>query len=168
MAENDFAAVVDDFAQVPEKTVYDRLLSPEDLAAYLGVSLATVYRWRARRTGPPGLRVGKNVRFRREVVERWLDEHAETTPEYHLDQLRAAVAESLAKQGLPTTVTDDLTLGRLAELFNGAAGQSEEWCYRFNLRHGRAPTTEELWLHAQGLRVLVKPGRKPRATTPRC
>lgn len=37
-----------------------------------------------------------------------------------------------------------------------------EWCYRFNLRHGRAPTTEELWLHAQGLRVLVKPGKKSR------
>jgi len=54
-----------------------RLLSPEDLAEYLGVPLATVYRWRARRTGPPGLRVGKHVRYRREVVERWLDEQAD-------------------------------------------------------------------------------------------
>ena len=44
-----------------------------------------------------------------------------TTPQYHLDKLRAAVAESRAKQGLPPTVADDLTLGRLAELFKKAS-----------------------------------------------
>lgn len=42
--------------------------------------------------------------------------HARTTPEYHLEQLRAAVAESRAAQGLPPIVTDDLTLARVADL----------------------------------------------------
>lgn len=46
---------------------------------------------------------------------------ARTTPEYHLERLRSAVAESRAKQGLPPTITDELTLGRVAELFKGTA-----------------------------------------------
>lgn len=40
-----------------------------------------------------------------------------------------------------------------------------QFCYRFHRRHGRPPTVDELWLHAQGKRVLVKPGRKPKAKT---
>lgn len=51
-----------------------RLLSPYEVAAYLGVPLATVYRWRSRREGPAGIRVGKHVRYRIHNVERWLDE----------------------------------------------------------------------------------------------
>jgi excisionase family DNA binding protein len=54
-----------------------RLLSPEELASYLGVPRATVYRWRNRREGPCGIRVGRHVRYRLEEVERWLDEHQE-------------------------------------------------------------------------------------------
>lgn len=38
------------------------------------------------------------------------------------------------------------------------------FCYQFNLPsgHGRRPTNVELWLHAQGRRVLVKPVRQPK------
>jgi excisionase family DNA binding protein len=54
-----------------------RLLSPEELALYLGVPRATVYRWRSRREGPCGIRVGRHVRYRLEEVERWLDERQE-------------------------------------------------------------------------------------------
>jgi excisionase family DNA binding protein len=57
-----------------------RLLSPEELASYLGVPLATVYRWRSRREGPPGMRVGRHVRYRQKDVERWLDERLEPRP----------------------------------------------------------------------------------------
>jgi excisionase family DNA binding protein len=57
-----------------------RLLSPEELASYLGVPLATVYRWRSRREGPPGIRVGRHVRYRQKDVERWLDERLEPRP----------------------------------------------------------------------------------------
>lgn len=57
-----------------------QLLSPEDLAEYLGVPLATVYRWRARRTGPPGMKVGRHVRYRLAEVEGWLDSQADPRP----------------------------------------------------------------------------------------
>jgi len=57
-----------------------RLLSPAELASYLAVPLATVYRWRSRREGPCGIRVGRHVRYRLEDVERWLDEMREQRP----------------------------------------------------------------------------------------
>jgi excisionase family DNA binding protein len=57
-----------------------RLLSPEELSSYLGVPLATVYRWRSRREGPLGMRVGRHVRYRLRDVERWLDERLEQRP----------------------------------------------------------------------------------------
>jgi excisionase family DNA binding protein len=56
------------------------LLSPAELAAYLGVPLATVYRWRSRREGPCGIRVGRHVRYRVTDVERWLDDQREHRP----------------------------------------------------------------------------------------
>ena len=51
-----------------------RLLRPDELASLLGISLATIYRWRSRGDGPPGIRVGRHVRYRLEEVDRWLDE----------------------------------------------------------------------------------------------
>lgn len=53
------------------------LYDPEGLAEYLGVPLATVYRWRARRTGPRGVKVGRHVRYRAADVEAWLDSQAD-------------------------------------------------------------------------------------------
>lgn len=63
-----------DTAVVPE----DALLSPQQVADYLGVPVATVYRWRYEGTGPRGMKVGKHVRYRRAEVEAWLD--ARTDP----------------------------------------------------------------------------------------
>ncbi len=57
----------------------DRLLSVEDLAAYLDIPVATIYAWRYRRQGPPGFRVGRHLRFRREDVERWISERLQAT-----------------------------------------------------------------------------------------
>lgn len=50
-----------------------RLLSPAQLAEYLGVPRQSVYAWRHRGLGPPGMRVGRHVRYRLADVERWLD-----------------------------------------------------------------------------------------------
>lgn len=52
--------------------VDERLVSPEELAAYLAVPVQTVYGWRSKGVGPRGLRVGKHVRFRKADIERWL------------------------------------------------------------------------------------------------
>ncbi|MEV6755816.1 helix-turn-helix domain-containing protein [Streptomyces sp. NPDC051214] len=41
----------------------DRYLTPTDIAAMFGVPLETVYQWRKKRTGPPGFRIGKHVRY---------------------------------------------------------------------------------------------------------
>ncbi|MET4643683.1 excisionase family DNA binding protein [Streptomyces atratus] len=41
----------------------DRYLTPDDIAEIFGVPLETVYQWRKRRTGPPGFRIGKHVRY---------------------------------------------------------------------------------------------------------
>lgn len=51
----------------------EKLLSVEELAELLGVPRATLYRWRYVGSGPPGITVGRHVRYRPADVERWLD-----------------------------------------------------------------------------------------------
>ena len=51
-----------------------RLWTVEDVAAFLGVPVKTIYDWRTRDYGPKGLRVGKYVRFRPEDVDAWVAE----------------------------------------------------------------------------------------------
>lgn len=57
----------------------DRLVSAQDLAAYLGVPVATVYSWRYRREGPPAIRIGRHLRYRWPEVQEWLDQRAQRT-----------------------------------------------------------------------------------------
>jgi len=49
------------------------LISAQELAEYLDVPVATIYAWRYRRQGPPGLRVGKHLRYRRIDVNEWIN-----------------------------------------------------------------------------------------------
>lgn len=55
----------------------DQLLSIPGLAAFLDVSVQTVYKWRTNGTGPRGIRVGRHIRFRRQDVDRWLESQAD-------------------------------------------------------------------------------------------
>ena len=48
------------------------LISAQELAEYLDVPVATLYAWRYRRQGPPGLRVGRHLRYRRIDVNEWI------------------------------------------------------------------------------------------------
>ena len=51
----------------------DEMLTIEDLAAYLKLKPQTIYRWA--QTGKiPGAKFGKEWRFRRSAIERWIDE----------------------------------------------------------------------------------------------
>lgn len=52
----------------------DRYLTPEDIAELFDVPLETVYQWRKKRTGPPGFRVGKHVRYDPAAVHTWIAE----------------------------------------------------------------------------------------------
>jgi excisionase family DNA binding protein len=49
------------------------LLSPSELAGYLGVPVKTIYQWHHRGSGPRYLKVGRHVRYRRSDVELWLE-----------------------------------------------------------------------------------------------
>lgn len=53
----------------------DRLLSVQELASYLGVSLFTVYRWNSDGVGPVRLRVRGRVLYREPDVQAWLARH---------------------------------------------------------------------------------------------
>ncbi|NXY94533.1 helix-turn-helix domain-containing protein [Streptomyces sp. BR123] len=52
----------------------DRYLTPEDIASLFAVPLETVYAWRKKRTGPPGFRVGRHVRYDPAAVRAWADQ----------------------------------------------------------------------------------------------
>ncbi|MCP3758743.1 helix-turn-helix domain-containing protein [Streptomyces sp. TBY4] len=52
----------------------DRYLTPDDIAELFDVPLETVYQWRKKRTGPPGFRVGKHVRYDPTAVHSWIAE----------------------------------------------------------------------------------------------
>ncbi|MET8501638.1 helix-turn-helix transcriptional regulator [Streptomyces microflavus] len=56
----------------------DRYLTPEDLTALLSVPLETVYAWRKKRTGPPGFRVGKHLRWDPAAVRAWVENNTDT------------------------------------------------------------------------------------------
>ena len=49
------------------------LMSLVDLSEMLGLPVNTLDRWRVRRDGPTGYRVGRHVRYRRSAVDAWLE-----------------------------------------------------------------------------------------------
>ena len=57
----------------------EHLFDPQGLAAYLGLPIGTLYRWRASRPrrGPKALKVGRHLRYRKCDVDLWLAELAD-------------------------------------------------------------------------------------------
>ena len=56
------------------------LWSVGDLAAYLGVPVATIYDWRSNGKGPVAHRFGKHVKFAVSDIQTWLAAQRETRP----------------------------------------------------------------------------------------
>jgi len=52
----------------------DRYLTPDDIAELFDVPKETVYEWRKKRTGPPGFRIGKHIRYDPAAVQRYTAE----------------------------------------------------------------------------------------------
>ncbi|SES45770.1 transcriptional regulator, AlpA family [Pedococcus cremeus] len=50
----------------------DRLWTIDDVSAFLGVPVQTLYQWRHRSEGPPGVRLGKHLRFDPAQVRAWV------------------------------------------------------------------------------------------------
>ncbi|MGI8867656.1 MAG: helix-turn-helix transcriptional regulator [Mycobacteriales bacterium] len=59
-----------------KKPVKEQAGTPEEVADYIGVPLATLYGWNSRGTGPRYFRVGRHCRYRWSDVEAWLESHA--------------------------------------------------------------------------------------------
>jgi excisionase family DNA binding protein len=57
--------------------VEERLWTEQQTADYLQVAVGTLRRWRAEGTGPPSLRAGRTVRYRKTDVDAWLQEERE-------------------------------------------------------------------------------------------
>lgn len=53
-------------------SVLSEWMSRDDLAEQLGVKVDTLRRWDARRLGPPHVKLGQRVMYRREAVRLWL------------------------------------------------------------------------------------------------
>lgn len=53
------------------------LLSIDEVADWLGVSVKTVYSMRDRNQAPPAIKVGRRLRWDAEDIQQWLDEHRE-------------------------------------------------------------------------------------------
>lgn len=50
-----------------------KLWTPEQVAEFFGVPLATIYRWRSRGGGPRGFRVGKFLRYEDAEVRAFIE-----------------------------------------------------------------------------------------------
>lgn len=59
--------------QVP---VSDELLSIAQAAVAIGVSIDTLRRWAAKGSGPPHLRVGRAIKYRRVDLLTWIEQQA--------------------------------------------------------------------------------------------
>jgi excisionase family DNA binding protein len=54
-------------------TTQNEIVNERELAAYLNISVSGVRRWRLLRKGPPFLKIGSSVRYRRQDVASWLE-----------------------------------------------------------------------------------------------
>ena len=62
------------------RTLLAGWISRLNLALELGLSVDTLRRWEAQRTGPPCVRAGRKVYYRRAAVEDWLEEQELAIP----------------------------------------------------------------------------------------
>jgi predicted DNA-binding transcriptional regulator AlpA len=53
-------------------SVADDLLDTETTAREIGVSVPTIRRWEALKIGPPRIKIGRMVRYRRSSLRDWL------------------------------------------------------------------------------------------------
>lgn len=57
-------------------TVPDELLNIAQAAVAIGVSIDTLRRWATKGSGPPHLRVGRAIKYRRADLLAWIDQQA--------------------------------------------------------------------------------------------
>jgi len=65
-----------------------RLMRPEEVACFLGVSESTLAKWRCAKTGPPYIRIGGQVRYDARLIEQWLESRTEESDDAPTSSLR--------------------------------------------------------------------------------
>lgn len=66
-------------SQAASATVpYDPLLTIDQVSDWLGVPKGTLYQWRSRHQGPRAIKVGGGLRYRRNEVDAYLDQHTDS------------------------------------------------------------------------------------------
>lgn len=53
-------------------TLSSELMDTKELAELLGLNEMTLYNWRREGKGPPYIRVGRRIRYKRADVDEWL------------------------------------------------------------------------------------------------
>lgn len=76
------------------------LMTDKDVSALLGVSVAALAQWRHRGKGPPFVREGNWIRYRRADVEAWVSARAALTAEVTPNKIREAASETGRLGGL--------------------------------------------------------------------
>jgi predicted DNA-binding transcriptional regulator AlpA len=66
---------------VGEVEVKKRLWTVQDVAEYLGVPIGTLYDWRCKGYGPRGKRVGRYLRYEKDVVRQWFADPTRAWPD---------------------------------------------------------------------------------------
>lgn len=60
--------------------ITEDLILEQDLASELNRDARTLQRWRAQRMGPPFIRIGRQIFYRREAVREWFLSLEQTQP----------------------------------------------------------------------------------------
>ncbi|WP_156157649.1 helix-turn-helix transcriptional regulator [Demequina pelophila] len=69
----------------------------EQVAVETGIAVPTLYKWRStRENGPASLRIGRNVRYRRDDVAAWIDEQVAVVSYKTIDAARAGNSAAIA------------------------------------------------------------------------
>ena len=68
-----------DGTQSPDNGDDDPFLTIDEVSRYISVPRATLYSWRSRRRGfgPPAIKMGGILRYRKSDVDAWIDKHRE-------------------------------------------------------------------------------------------
>ncbi len=90
----------------------DEYVSSAEAAKLLGLARGTLPAWRSKGEGPAFYRFGRSIRYRRSELEAWAADRRR-------EAIRAQVAETRARDGLPRHVEDPAVLDRVAAMVAG-------------------------------------------------
>jgi excisionase family DNA binding protein len=99
-----FTAKEHTMSTTTEASMEGGIFTIDQAAAYLSIPKATLYTWRTRRVGfgPPAVKLGGSLRYRRSDLDAWVSEHVETFADNSaVPEPRAGDGVSLSRPSRP-------------------------------------------------------------------